>query len=561
MLSCKGLVCPLPSDGNDSAQQQQERDVQTVTAGDPPKKKYRRSYEEVTSEDFAELEKGHPYGALPGGNRFLSNVTTASGKNTPSDLIPDDECWNTILGFCDACDLARVASACRFFYVVGHQPELWRDLVLRRCKATESLISQAGPTWKDTYVRLFHADKFMGPHRPMRVSGVYSEYFYRLHSCRSFTIPQSWLEGTTRGQSNTVISVPFESLSESDFKEKYEKTNTPVLIKGAAQNWKATARWKDRDYCLKHANGRTFHTTSGAAALPGYFTLDAYFHYCASSILEEAPLYLFDRSGLTPGSELWNDYMRDLQTNCPYWDPERVSENGHDLFQLLGEGRRPDHTWLIAGPLRSGSVFHIDPNATHAWNATICGRKRWIFYPPGVTPPGVHPSKDGDEVTLPLSVGEWIFNFWDAHVDMMKTALPGECPLECTAMPGDILFVPHGWWHMVVNLDDLNIAVTHNYVSDSNLSNMMKFLFSKRDQISGCRDRSESIKPEHLYDEFKSVMESRFPNWLQMALEESKWTCRAWGGETESGEQSKEKKLNVMDQAKSDSSDFSFSFL
>jgi hypothetical protein len=51
--------------------------------------------------------------------------------------------------------------------------------------------------------------------------------------------------------------------------------------------------------------------------------------------------------------------MPDLQKSCPYWDPKRRAETGHDLFDILGEGQRPDHTWLIVGPQRSGGL-HID---------------------------------------------------------------------------------------------------------------------------------------------------------------------------------------------------------
>lgn len=40
-----------------------------------------------------------------------------------------------------------------------------------------------------------------------------------------------------------------------------------------------------------------------------------------------------------------------------------------DLFEALGEEDRPDYRWLIIGPKHSGSSFHVDPNATSAWNA------------------------------------------------------------------------------------------------------------------------------------------------------------------------------------------------
>ena len=75
------------------------------------------------------------------------------------------------------------------------------------------------------------------------------------------------------------------------------------------------------------------------------------------------------------------------------------------LFGLL-EGRRPDWRWLIVGGARSGSAWHKDPNGTSAWNATLRGRKRWLFFPPRTTPPGVRPSADGLDLVAPLSIAE-----------------------------------------------------------------------------------------------------------------------------------------------------------
>lgn len=118
-----------------------------------------------------------------------------------------------------------------------------------------------------------------------------------------------------------------------------------------------------------------------------------------------------------------------------------------------------------------------------------------------------------------------------------------------------------------MNLDDINMAITHNYVAKSNLSNVLKFFSEKRDQVSGCRDRPQAIKPERLYEEFVAAMETKNPEWLKEALNEPDWKCAAWSRESESDENqnssypSKES-VSIMSKAKTEeSSTFSFSFL
>jgi hypothetical protein len=243
--------------------------------------------------------------------------------------------------------------------------------------------------------------------------------------------------------------------------------------------------------------------TSGAAPLPGNFLSSAYKGYTKFDYLEEGPLYLFDWNVFVENTIWKNDFFPEFYQPCPYWDPS--GPYGHDLLQHL-EVECLGHTWLTMDPKCSGRVFHINPNATHAWNACIQGWKRWIYYPAGEPPPGVLPSPDGDEVVLPLSVGEWIMQYWTEHAQEYQKCPVGQRPLECsTTYPGDVIFVPHGWWHSVINLDDMNIVITHNYVSPSNLGNGVKFFTEKHDQISGCRDCAKSIKPEHTHDELVPV--------------------------------------------------------
>jgi hypothetical protein len=85
--------------------------------------------------------------------------------------------------------------------------------------------------------------------------------------------------------------------------------------------------------------------------------------------------------------------------------------------------------------------------------------------------------------------------------------------------PGDLIFVPHGYWHMVINLEE-SIAITQNYVSDSNLTQVLRFLRDKPDQISGVRDRcGEAVQPDEIFSEFVGLLKENFPS-----LVEDKWS-------------------------------------
>jgi len=115
---------------------------------------------------------------------------------------------------------------------------------------------------------------------------------------------------------------------------------------------------------------------------------------------------------------------------------------------------------------------------------------------------------------MPISIGEWFLTYFDEHVKRRTDPDITRRPLECTAEPGDVLFVPHGWWHMVLNIgndedlsssDDrgVSIALTRNYVSASNLPDVLRFLDTRVSQISGCRDRKKAVPPEDLGREFR----------------------------------------------------------
>ncbi len=85
----------------------------------------------------------------------------------------------------------------------------------------------------------------------------------------------------------------------------------------------------------------------------------------------------------------------------------------------------------------------------HSLLLIVSGRKKWIFYPPSVNPPGVKSSPDGAEVAVPISTGEWLLSFWRYHLEARKHPDVAMRPLEVVLSPGEVMFVPHGYWHMV----------------------------------------------------------------------------------------------------------------
>jgi len=190
---------------------------------------------------------------------------------------------------------------------------------------------------------------------------------------------------------------------------------------------------------------------------------------------------------------------------------------GGDLFELMGE-QRPDFRWVIIGPARSGSTFHKDPNATSAWNAVIEGRKGWVMFPPDICPPGVYVTADESEVTSPLSVAEWFISYfdsaWEAYGPHARdptqrgTMMVGVCEAD------EILYVPSGWWHLVVNLED-SVAVTQNFVSEVELPNVLAFLRDRPEQTSGW---PMSTGCDHLFDSFCDILREHKPDVLERSL-------------------------------------------
>ena len=140
-----------------------------------------------------------------------------------------------------------------------------------------------------------------------------------------------------------------------------------------------------------------------------------------------------------------------------------------DLFALSRSWRRPPWRWVLIGAERSGTGMHVDPIYTSAWVALVAGLKRWVMFPPDTEPVGEHGGPAGPR-EAPLARDsepqlEAVHWFMEHYAAVGSPEWPGAPPVEILQRPGEVVYVPQGWHHIVVNLET-SVAVTHNWASE-----------------------------------------------------------------------------------------------
>jgi hypothetical protein len=276
--------------------------------------------------------------------------------------------------------------------------------------------------------------------------------------------------------------------------EEYASTwvDKPFILTTPVKQWPVHGLWTP-EYLLEKFPDTPFRAE--AVDWPTKKYMD-YMHDNA----DESPLYLFDRAFAAKTGVNVNAAPHSKEAS--YWSPTCF---GEDLFSVLGD-QRPDHRWLIMGPARSGSTFHKDPNATSAWNAVLTGSKYWLMFPAGAgvdPPPGVIVSDDQSEITSPLSIAEYMLTFHE-----LARRTPG-CK-EGICFAGEVLHVPSGWFHLVLNLED-SLALTQNFVPRKKLPDVLSFLRDQRGEVSGFKedvcDRAYELFVERLREQHPELLE------------------------------------------------------
>lgn len=357
--------------------------------------------------------------------------------------------------------------------------------------------------------------------------------------------PEPWLAR------DSLPRVAASALSPAEFARRFDGPALPVVLVGAAKRWPALEEWKSDKYLLRVLSGgvdggegeeeeeqneeggrggskkrKRGKRAAETVHVGGVEVSWKHFAEYAATNADDSPLTVFDSKVLSRIRQL----REDLGEGPPECLPVAMDDDDgdgeekkmknlkkrkgassareRDLFSVLPKHLRPDHEWLIAGGRRSGSGFHIDPNATSAWNAVVRGSKKWVLWPPGAGPPGVEASADLSTVTAPAALADWFRGFYDEafggngegggegphrrqQQQQQQRSFSGRLlhrPLEGIVSAGDAVFVPRGWWHAVLNLETPTIAVTTNFVSRAGLPQALRWVRSgDAELVSGVR--------------------------------------------------------------------------
>ncbi|KAK1302692.1 F-box protein [Acorus calamus] len=326
-----------------------------------------------------------------------------------------------------------------------------------------------------------------------------------------------------------------KELSYGDFVNRYLKKNEPVLLTGLMEGWRSCRDWVTHDGL---PNLHFFSTHFGKSKVQvadcgtreftdqkrvemsvsefvsHWMELSSGEHsngFCCN-VKEQRLLYLKDWHfvkeypdyvAYTTPPFFTDDWLNlYLDSHHMHYDPQSNFEES--------EINCSDYRFVYMGAKGTWTPLHADVFRSYSWSANVCGRKRWHFLSPsqsnlifdrnlknsvydifGDVPEKQFPGFK--EAINPSSLMRFFVSIF--FLLMLVAHCVQTIWLECTQERNEIIFVPSGWYHQVLNMED-TISINHNWFNGYNLSWVWNLLVKDYNEARGYIDDIRDISDD-----------------------------------------------------------------
>ncbi|XP_058087944.1 arginine-specific demethylase JMJ20 isoform X2 [Magnolia sinica] len=211
-----------------------------------------------------------------------------------------------------------------------------------------------------------------------------------------------------------------------EFVDRYLQKNQPIVITGLMNGWMASNDWT---------------TENGAPNLSFFST-----HFGKSKV-QEYPEYAAYTTPLFFVDDWLNLYL----------DSHPMHMDG-DVCHDKNEINCSDYRFVYMGPKGTWTPLHADVFRSYSWSANVCGKKKWHLLPPSQC-----------HLLFDQNMKSTVYDIFGEVSEAQFPGFKKTVWLECTQEQNEIIFVPSGWYHQVLNLED-TISINHNWFNAFNLS-------------------------------------------------------------------------------------------
>jgi hypothetical protein len=249
----------------------------------------------------------------------------------------------------------------------------------------------------------------------------------------------------------------------AEFVRDYLKPNRPVVIGGALTEWKAFGTWTPQFFKERYG--------AKVLKIDREYRFDEYIDLVERSGDEHPAPYLFhlyidaEFPELLEDIEPWPVYL------TPNWLGRRFLPG--NVGRQLHDDSRPG--LFVGGLSTTCPSLHYDFQY-HSFSFQLYGRKKFYLYDPAQTP-FVYPKADKKILSEVKDV---------ERPDLGRFPLFAKAsPVSCVLEPGELLFIPSGWWHTTRLLGE-SVSVSVNTANAPNWPAVARELYAQ-------------VRPKHPY--------------------------------------------------------------